>query len=144
MDAEIDVTKIPGYNPEWSISNRKPTPKTNELTVELPRELAHLYDDDNTFTQDEAPRVMKKYCCPVCWGELAEIYIQGEARVVVACPVHGNVCEIGRIMKSSVDLMLQHAHFQYGVVIRNLPDLWGNLREHQPKTERQNLRELGF
>lgn len=114
------------------------------IVDELPRELAKYYDEDNTFSQNEAPQVMKKYCCPICWGDLSEIYIQGESRVIVACPLHGNVCEIGRIMKSSANLMMEKAHFQYAVVIRNLPDLWEQFRE-QPKMSREaNLRELGF
>jgi hypothetical protein len=111
---------------------------------ELPNTLAKFYDEDNAFTQDEAPRVIKNYCCPVCWGELSEIYIQGEARVVIACTLHGNVCDIGRIMKSSAALQMERAHFQYHVVIRNLPDLWGEFREHLPKSREANLRELGF
>jgi len=114
------------------------------LTNELPRELAKYYNDDNTFTQAEAPRVIKHYCCPVCWGELSEIYIQGEARVVIACPVHGNVCDIGRIMKSSAALMMEKAHFQYAVVIRNLPDLWGQFRDQPKKSRAASLAEMGF
>jgi hypothetical protein len=144
MNAEIDVTKIPGYNPEWSIHHAKQ--KEIARVNEIPAELAKYYDEDNTFTQTESPAIIRKYCCPVCWGDLEEIYIQNEARVVIACPLHGNVCTIGRIMKSSAELSMERAHFQYAVVIRNLPDLWGQFRE-QPKKSASveaNLRELGF
>ena len=116
----------------------------NALLQEIPNELAKFYDEDNTFSQDEAQRVIRKYCCPVCWGELSEIYIQGEARVVIACTDHGNVCKIGRIMKSSVSLSMERAHFQYAVVIRNLPDLWGKFRDQPKKSGEEMLAQMGF
>lgn len=104
---------------------------------------ALVYDEDNTFDPYEAPAVIRDYVCAVCHGQLIQIYIPGDRRVVVACPEHGNVAQSGRIMNSSVGIELERAYRQYAHVIRNLPDLWGCLIP--PKRSMEEVcAELGF
>lgn len=104
---------------------------------------ALVLDEDDTFDQWEAPLVIRDYVCPACWGQLTEFFIPLSRRVIVACIEHGNVCTIGRVMRSSVSIEMERAARKYPEAIRNLPDLWGELIP-PPRTREQNLRELGF
>lgn len=104
---------------------------------------ALVLDEDDTFDQWEAPAIVRDYVCPVCHGQLAEYFIPNSRRVLVGCAEHGNVCLIGRVMRSSVSIEMERAARRYPEAIRNLPDLWGELIP-QPMTREKILAQLGF
>lgn len=89
--------------------------------------LAHYYNDDNTFEVQEATDVVEKFVCGICYGPLAVGWVPNMDRVLVACPVHGNVCRIGRVTHATVSIQTEASFRNYHRVIRNLPDLWGDL-----------------
>jgi hypothetical protein len=132
MDSQIDATKMPGYHPEWAYGY------TPEETV-----TALVLDEDDTFSQVDAPAVLLDYVCPICHGQLSEYFVPMDRRVIVACTEHGNVCTIGRIMRSSVSIEMERAARRYPDAIRNLPDLWGELIP-PPQTREKILSDLGF
>jgi hypothetical protein len=113
-------------------------------------EIAIILSDDETFDQTEAPRVLCEYVCGVCNGELSILFARSHWRVLVVCPEHGNVSKCGRVMRSTVSMEMERALSKFNTVIRNLPDLWGELLEKRlPPREgenrrQQNIRELGF
>lgn len=106
--------------------------------------------EDETFSQAEAPRVLREFVCAVCHSDLAIVYVKADWRVMVICPEHGNVCKCGRVTRSTVNIESEKAYRKYQSVIRNLPDLWGELIEKRPPPREgedrraQNIRELGF
>lgn len=106
----------------------------NSALMDIPAELAVAYDDDHTFTQDEAEHVCNEFVCPVCHGDLSVLYIASSPRVVVICPDHGSVCSIGRVTRNTVSIELEKSFAVYQSVIHNLSDLWGYLdREGMPR-----------
>lgn len=90
-------------------------------------ELATYYNEDNTFSISEANTVIEKYVCPMCYGPLVVVWIPNYERVLIVCTEHGNVCNIGRITHATVGIQTDKAYRDYHRVIRNLPDLWGDL-----------------
>ena len=107
-------------------------------------------DLDETFSQTEAAQVIREYVCGTCHGELTALESQTHHRVMVICTEHGNVTICGRVMRVSVNIEMERASSKFYCVIRNLPDLWGELLEKRlPPREgetrhAQNIRELGF
>lgn len=98
------------------------------MIVDIPTQLANYYNEDNTFSQDEIGMVVEKYVCPVCYGQLVVVWIPNlDDRVLITCPEHGNVCQIGRITHATVSIQSDNAYRNFHKVIRNLPDLWGDL-----------------
>ena len=113
-------------------------------------ETAIIISEDETFSQAEAPGVLREYVCGACYGELSIRFTENHWRVVVECETHGNVTRCGRVMRVSVDIEMERASSKFYTAIRNLHDLWGELIEKRlPPREgesrrQQNLRELGF
>jgi hypothetical protein len=113
-------------------------------------EVAVIPSVDETFDQTEAPQVVREYVCGVCQGELSSLFAKAHWRVLVVCLEHGNVAKCGRVMRSTVSIETERSFSKFNTVIRNLPDLWGELLEKRlPPREgesrrQQNLRELGF
>lgn len=97
------------------------------MMTDTPFDLAPYFDDDNTFSQSEVDTVISDYVCPVCTGDLQYFYIPNNPRVVVVCPIHGNVCDIGRVTRNTVSIESEKSFRSYQEVIRNLSDLWGDM-----------------
>ena len=95
------------------------------------------------FEPWEVKSVIENYVCPVCHGALVAFDIPYERIYIIVCPEHGNVELIGRIRRESVDIQMESEHRDFGTVIRNLDDLWGELIPPK-RTEQENLRDLGF
>ena len=90
----------------------------------------------------EVDDVVENYVCAVCQADLIAFQALGELVVIICCPEHGSVEKCGRIMRSSVSIDLERAHYQFQDVIHNLPDLWGELiehRTHETKFERTRV-----
>lgn len=79
---------------------------------------------DETFTQAEAPDVIQEYVCAVCHHDLEAVYLNGESRVFIVCPIHGSVCQVGRITRNTVSIEDERAHLQFSHAVLMLPDLW--------------------
>lgn len=86
-------------------------------------------DVDHSFTWREADQVISEYVCALCHSELIPIHPDGQERVALVCPEHGDVCQIGRVTRSTVSIQYETAYRAYHEVIRNLPDLWGHLAD---------------
>lgn len=101
--------------------------------------------DDETFTQNDAEKVVEKFVCAVCWSDLQVVYIPNEARALVVCIEHGNVCYCGRVTHATVSIEMENAYKNYYKAIHNLPDLWGGKihegfeREHAVRIARENV-----
>lgn len=106
-------------------------------------EVEGAVSEDDTFDQTEAPRVVREYVCGVCNGELRIVFAKSHWRVYVICEEHGNVAECGRVMRSSVSIETERSLSKFKSVIRNLPDLWGELIPPKQSIEK-NLGDLGF
>lgn len=102
---------------------------TDQKTPPVQFDLSLYFNEDNTFSQSEMDDVVNDYVCPVCQSDLSIGYIPNYHRVVIACPIHGNVCDVGRITRNTVNIENEYGHKAYQTVIRNLPDLWGELIE---------------
>jgi len=104
-----------------------------------------LLSEEDTFSQWDAERVIEKYVCGVCWGELAIVYIPGDNRVFIVCPEHGTVCLAGRVTRNTVSIAYEMASIRYKEAIKNISE-WACLvpppRERKPVGK--NLAELGF
>lgn len=108
-------------------------------------EAAIILSNDDSFDQTEAPQVLREYVCGTCHGELTILFAKAHWRVVVVCPEHGSVVKCGRVMRSSVSIEMERSLSKFNTVIRNLPDLWGELikkRDNRPTNE--IMHELGF
>jgi len=105
---------------------------------------AELSEED-TFSQYDAPNVILKYVCGVCWGELQIVYIPNEARVMIVCPEHGSVCHAGRVTRNTVSINYEVAANRFHQVIRNV-DEWKCLLppERERKSIKSMLGDLGF
>ncbi len=95
------------------------------------------------FTDTEADAVVRDYACPVCFGNLTPYHIPGTATNLIVCQTHGNIEQIGRVSRRSIEIQEADAHYAYRDVIRNLADLWGELIPRRQSVE-QNMKELGF
>jgi len=102
-------------------------------------EFALAVDYDMSFSQTDAPEVIKNFVCGVCHGELTEVFIPNEGRVLVVCLEHGNVCNCGRVTRATVGIQLEQGYRAYHEVIRNLPDLWGHLIDTGFEREKAHL-----
>ena len=110
-----------------------------------------LVPDPEGFTREEADRIIKDYVCPVCHGQLISFRMNdldgkdkyGYPLEVVVCTEHGNVERIGRVSINSVSIQLEESHYHFDKVIRNLPDLWGELVPTK-KSADEILKELGY
>jgi len=81
-------------------------------------------DPDITFTQTEAPIIVKEYVCAVCLSDLGVQEIPNEARVFVMCPMHGNVCASGRVMRSTASMQVERSGRDYFPTVAAMPDLF--------------------
>jgi DNA-directed RNA polymerase subunit RPC12/RpoP len=97
------------------------------IVLDTPFELA--VNDDNSFAPSEVGRVLENYVCSVCHAELVEIQPPGSWRRLIACVEHGNICDIGRVTRSTVSIEMERAYKSFHEVIRNLSDLWGSFAE---------------
>lgn len=99
-------------------------------------ELDFIDDDIIGFEPIEVDGVIANYVCSVCHGTLVSFQIPSERRSIIACLEHGNVEHCGRVTKNTVSIELERGYRQYNEVIRNLPDLWGDLCEEGFEYER--------
>lgn len=90
-------------------------------------ETAYLGDDIQGFEPAEVEGVIANYVCAVCHSALVSFQIPNERRYVIACLEHGSVESCGRVTKNTVSIETERGYRQYHEVIRNLPDLWGEL-----------------
>lgn len=98
------------------------------------------------FTLYEVPEVLENYVCAICHGFLQVFQIPGDSMCIIACPEHGSVEICGRVRNSTVSIDYERAYRQYWQVIRNLPDLWGDLIPPEPSKEKvaRIINELGY
>lgn len=102
-------------------------------------------DPELTFSQSEIKPVTGEYVCAVCHSDLTVQHIQGDSRVFIMCPEHGNVCLCGRVMRSTVNILLQAGSQEYYSMIASMPDLYANLwvagipREQAGKIARESV-----
>jgi hypothetical protein len=98
------------------------------------------------FTLFEVPDVLDNYVCAVCHNDLQVYQLPGDSICIVACPEHGSVEVCGRVRNSTVNIDYERASRQYWQVIRNLPDLWGELIPPEVSKERVAtiINELGY
>lgn len=101
------------------------------MVPDLQSQLAAYFDDDNTFSQSEMDQVVNDFVCAVCHADLQIVYLPNLPRVMIACPEHGNICDVGRVTRNTVSIEMERGHIVYQDVIRNLPDLWGSLIEKE-------------
>jgi hypothetical protein len=95
------------------------------------------------FEPFEIDDVVTNYVCPVCHGQLTAFDVPMERIYIIVCPEHGNVEQIGRVRRESVNSEMERARRQFDIVINNLPEFWGELK--RPKyTEAENMKTLGF
>lgn len=87
-----------------------------------------LLDGIRGFEPWEANYVARDFVCAVCWSSLIAIQLESDRTMIVVCPEHGNVELCGRITKNTVSIELENGFRRYHDVIRNLPDLWGQLQ----------------
>lgn len=90
-------------------------------------EYGHLEDEYVGFSPEDANMVMENYVCSVCHGSLFGFQVPGCSVYVVVCLEHGNVEKCGRVTKATVAIEEERGYRKYNEVIRNLPDLWGEL-----------------
>lgn len=102
-----------------------------------------MLDHDETFSMAEFKRICDEYVCAVCHANLTPMFAEARDRVLIICLEHGNVTHCGRVTRSTVSIEMERAHRKFKDVIRNLPDLWGELAP-QPRTQSAILSELGF
>jgi len=103
------------------------------------------------FTREEAAKVIEKFVCPLCHGNLICWDWQnspgedkyGRPLELVVCLKHGNVENIGRVSVHSVSIQYDRARREFRKVIANLPDLWGNLTKPQ-RSEAEIKKILGY
>lgn len=98
------------------------------------------FTDDDLFEIAEAEEISRGFVCAVCHGELAMFPVRGDRKVILACEEHGSVARSGRVTRSTVSIYHERSLARFKEVIRNLPDLWGELI---PSRE-QSMKELGF
>jgi hypothetical protein len=104
------------------------------------------FDIVEGFDISEVKEVVDNYVCAVCWENLLVYQLPYNAVCLVVCPEHGSVEITGRVRNSTVAIVMEKAYSQYRQVIRNLPDLWGELIPPEPSEEKVNLiiKELGY
>lgn len=90
-------------------------------------ELDFFDNDILGFDPAEVDGVIANYVCSVCHGTLVSFQVPNERRSIIVCLEHGNVEHCGRVTKSTVSIEIERGYRQYHEVIRNLPDLWGEL-----------------
>ena len=98
------------------------------------------------FTVFEVPEVLENYVCAVCYNELMVFQMPGDIACIVACPEHGSIEVCGRVRHSTVNINYERSTREYWQVIRNLPDLWGELIPPAPSNAQneRSIRELGY
>ena len=104
-----------------------------------------IIDAEKTFTPVQAEIVVKEYACAICYGRLTMRHIPNESRMFVECPLHGNVCDCGRVTHATAAIALENAYKGYYKAISAFPDLWGGLwkqgvkRDHAAKIVHESV-----
>ncbi len=98
------------------------------------------FTDDDLFEIAEAQGIARGFVCAVCHGELALFPVPGDRKVILACADHGSVTRAGRVTRSTVSIYHEQSFKRFREVIRNPPDLWGDL----VISPDQSMKELGF
>lgn len=80
-----------------------------------------------TFSPSEVSIILKEYVCAVCHADLGAQPIPNEERIFIVCPEHGNVCHVGRVMRSTVSIKAETSHRDTYPVIASFPDLFGDI-----------------
>ena len=84
---------------------------------------------DETFAQSETDFITKNFVCAICHADLQVVFMPNEARVLIVCIEHGNVCITGRVTHATVSIEMERSYRAFHKVVRNLSDLWGDLVE---------------
>lgn len=84
------------------------------------------------FSPTEADEIRAEFVCAICHADLIEVRLEGQYERMLICPEHGNVEDCGRVTRNTVSIEMERAKIQYAVVIRNLPEFWGELIETHP------------
>lgn len=84
---------------------------------------------DDSFSQNEAPDIIEHFVCAVCWGDLHEVFVPNSPRVLIVCFEHGNICDCGRVTKTTVSIEMEEAIKRFYGAVLALPDLWPELVE---------------
>jgi hypothetical protein len=79
------------------------------------------------FDPSEVDAITREFVCAICYSNLVEIPVSGAYLSLIICPEHGNVELCGRVTRNTVSIDMERAKIEYDAVIRNLPDLWGEL-----------------
>lgn len=90
----------------------------------LERPLVSIPDDDITFSQAEAPKILEDFVCALCHADLEMIYLENHHRVLICCPdpSHGLVNTCGMLMRSSVSIKMEREYRRFQEVIHNVPE----------------------
>lgn len=108
-------------------------------------DFAIVVSEDDSFAQDETSPIVKEFVCGVCYGEIHEVFIPNEARVLLVCFEHGNICNCGRVTKNTVSIEMERSYKTYYAAINALPDIWPDLiergftREHAIRVAHGNV-----
>lgn len=145
MDSKIDVTKLPGYRPEWEYRNKPPTPQ---------------YEGRNTVPKVISPYLARKisaaYVCAACWEPL-EIFwhIEGEfkGQYTIECEFCGGNVP-GFVTRTYVHYRIIENNNEYDqakIALAAVVPFWFTQDEAKidpipatPKNRETNLKELGF
>lgn len=109
---------------------------------------AIIVTEDDSFSQTETAAIIEEFVCGVCHGELHDVYIPNEARVLIVCFEHGNICDCGRVTRNTVSIELERSYKTYYAAIHALQDLWPELleqgfeRDHATRIARSNVCEV--
>jgi hypothetical protein len=107
----------------------------HELDLDLP--------DTLTFDRSDVPSILEKYVCAVCHSNLTDVSLRGRWRVMIVCPEHGNVIQVGRIRRSTVSIEMEIAKRVLPEVLINLSYLYGDfirlIEQQQAKEEQERI-----
>ena len=93
----------------------------------MTKEFALAVSQDETFAQSETDFITKNFVCAICHADLQVVFMPNEARVLIVCIEHGNVCYTGRVTHATVSIEMERSFRRFHEVIRNLPEFWGEL-----------------
>lgn len=85
---------------------------------------------DDSFTQSESRGIVESFVCAVCHGDLHEIFVPNSPRVLIVCFEHGNICDCGRVTKTTVSIEIENSIKRFYGAVLALADLWPELIEN--------------
>lgn len=128
MNASLDPTKLPGYRPEWSITNRPPAP------VEQPHRAV-----PKVISPRMARKITAAYHCAACWSAL-KIYwnIVGEnaGQYTIECEYCGGDVP-GFVTRQYITWRIHENEEEYRQAQIAMHNAYPNLFPELPKAERK-------